>query len=389
MNKQKLKASLLAESKYIGTKADAEGRDLTAAEITRVEEIKTEVEKLAEDIARGEDTRDKVTKAFGADFTEDRTGPSTKGRIGGSIGSPLAKSIVSAIREAQTNTKAMTVAAGSVSVPANFGTTPLPRHPHLLSNVVQIVDADGTADDGGPNAASYLRQTGRTSAATTVERGGAKPESTLAFEAVNQKFATVAHTVTVPNQWLQDGGTKLAKIIEEEMIYGLLLGLDALLLNGGTDEEGNPVLGLLGTSGVLSTAFMLNPIRTIRRGIGQLEATGVDPSHVALSALDWENVDTATYPDEKYILADRPVGNADGRRIWNKPVALVEALTDGSAVIGDFANGIGLVSRGGIMLQWNPFSLDTTNETRLRVEGRFAPVIAQPSAFTVADLTEA
>lgn len=387
------RSALLAEAKYLGAKAEGEGRDLNTEELTRADKIKGDVATLTERIDRDEGTRDAIKGAFkdDADSPDDTGGKGSRGKAGqfGAVESPMAKAMVHAITENYRSAKAVTTSAGSVSVPSSLGIVPMARHPHLLSNIVPVVPQE-TGPEGGPSSVSYLQQTGRTNAAATVARSAVKPESEIAFQREAHAFATVAHVLTVPNQWLEDGGQKFAQVLQDEMLYGLALGLDDLLLNGGTDEDGETLNGLLGTTGVNQTAFMKDPMRTIRRGIGTLEASGVGASHVALTAKDWEEIDVATYEsDGKYVLPDRPVGNGSGRQLWNTPLALVEALAEGTAVVGDFSSAsIGLVSRGPIKLQWNPFSKDTTNETILRVEGRFAPVVLRPAAFAVADLTE-
>lgn len=82
----------------------------------------------------------------------------------------------------------------------------------------------------------------------------------------------------------------------------------------------------------------------------------------------------------------RPVVPSAG--CWGVPVGLTPALDDDQAIVVDFSTrSIGVGTRGPIHLQWNPHSKDTTNETVLRVEGRFAPAIGRPSAFIIADLS--
>lgn len=55
-------------------------------------------------------------------------------------------------------------------------------------------------------------------------------------------FATVAHVITLPNQWLQDN-RQLALVNQDEMLYGLALGIDDLLLHDSTGEDGAPCRG--------------------------------------------------------------------------------------------------------------------------------------------------
>lgn len=108
-----------------------------------------------------------------------------------------------------------------------------------------------------------------------------------------------------------------------------------------------------------------------------------------MNPIDWETAETMRLTDNSYLLSDRPGGSGE-RRLWNVPVVLGSGLALGSAVVGDLTTkSIGVATRGPIMLQWNPFSKDTTNETILRVEGRFRPVLTRPGAFTVAALAAA
>lgn len=412
----KKKAALLAEVNFIASKADAEGRDFTNAEADRVEQIKAEVER----IDRGADTRATIAKAFGDDSRSGSNadelppgyrgdGPMLHPLLGVAEESKTTKAIMRAINSRPGGFKAVTVTAGSISVPANLGIVPLARNPFLLQNLVQTIPLDtpqpglsdpadvgagnepqrlGQATANGPDSISYLQQTGRTLAAAAVPRGGQKPESALAFVRKHQAFATLAHVVTVPNQWLQDS-QQFAQVVQAEMLYGLSLAIDNLLLNDTTDEDGGTLRGLLTTTGLLATPFATDSVLTVRRGVGQLQNLGIEATGIAMSPTAWETIETTRIADESYLLPGAPSGSAE-RRLWNAPVTLVPGLADDAAIVGDFSTAsIALIARGPITLQWNPYSKDATNESVLRVEGRFTPAIVRPGAFTIADLSAA
>lgn len=114
-----------------------------------------------------------------------------------------------------------------------------------------------------------------------MARGAEKPNSALSFEGVNDAFATVAHLAEVPNQFLESFG-KFAQVIEFEMLYGMSLGLDNLLLNGGIDENGDVMNGILGTSGVKVTPFAVNKLLTLRRAVGTIQREGTQPTAIVL-----------------------------------------------------------------------------------------------------------
>lgn len=377
--------ALVSEARFIGEKAEAESRDLTAEETARVHAIKSEVAVLDEKIEQTTEVRNAIKAAVGNEGGD--SSPEGKAApIGGGAQTPLAKAMMDALAQRPGGVKAVTVTAGSISVPNNLGVVGQPRDPNLLASVVAFVEQTATGEESQPDGVSYLRQISRTLAAAAVQRGAPKPESALSFERVNQAFATLAHIITVPNQWLQDSA-KLAQLIQDEMVYGVMLAIDAMLLGDTIDEDGGTLHGLLTTTGVGRTAFVGDAVRTVRRALGSLEDQGITPSHVALNPSDWEQLETMQLTDGSYLLPDRP-GGSGARRIWNTPVILASGLNAGTAVAGDFTTrSMGVATRGPVHLQWNPFSKDTTNETILRVEGRFTPVITRPGSFTVASLT--
>lgn len=384
---------LLTEARLIGEKAEADGREFTAEESTRAEQIKAEVAKIDERQAKSDEARATIKAAFGEEIREQNseTSPSTKAvPVGGVAESPMAKAMIRAISETKGGAKSVTVAAGSVAVNANLGIVPRARYPFLLQNIVAFAPQDGTDSQGAAaDSVSYLEQTERTLAAAAVARGGVKPESALAFTRSNQAFATLAHVITVPNQWIADGGAKFQQLIQDEMLYGLALATDALLLSDTIDENGGTLHGLLSKTGVGSTAFTTDAVLTVREALGSLEDQGIAPTHVAMSPTTWRSIETMKLTDGSYLFPDRPAG-AGVRTMWGTPVVLVNGMAADTAIAGDFtSNSIGVATRGPVTLQWNPYSKDTTNETILRVEGRFTPVITRPGAFTVAALTAA
>jgi HK97 family phage major capsid protein len=384
MNKRDRRKALLAKARTLMEKAAGPG-GLAADEVSRTQTIRAEVEELTKAID-AEDAARVALKSMVADETGgDPSEPGSKAiTVGGGASSASAKSIMAEVQEkaGAGSFKAVTATGGSVTVPVSQGVAAMSRSNYLLSNLVTIFPANGEDGDG----VSYLRQTGRTLAAATVARGAVKPNSSLSFVGVTDAFATVAHLAEVPNQYLESFG-KFAQIIEFEMLYGMALGLDDLLLNGGTDENGAPVTGLLGLTGVKVQAFTTDKLLTLRRAVGRIQREGTQPTAIVLHPDDWEQIETTKLADGDFLLDGLPT-NAGKPSLWGVPVQLAPSVGAGRAVVGAFdATTIGLANRGGIKLQWNPYSRQDTNETVLRVEGRFVPVIARPASFAVATLT--
>lgn len=385
MNKKEQLKALLAEARTLMEKSGKAG--LIAYEISRTQTIRTEVEELTKAIDAEDAARVALKSMVADDLGGDASGPGFKAvTVGGGATSTSGKSIMAEVQEkAGTGSlKAVTATGGSVTVPVYQGVAAMAQSNYLLSNLVTIFPANGEDGDG----VSYLRQIGRTLAATTVARGAEKPNSSLSFEGITDAFATVAHLAEVPNQFLESFG-KFSQIIEFEMLYGMALGLDDLILNGGTDENGEPVTGLLGLTGVKVQAFTMDKLLTLRRAVGRIQSEGTQPTAIVLHPDDWEEIETTKLADGDYLLDGVPTASGEPS-LWGVPVQLAPSVGAGRAVIGAFdATTIGLANRGGIKLQWNPFKLDHLNQTVLRVEGRFVPVIARPASFAVANLTAA
>lgn len=393
MNKREKRKALLAEGRTLSEKA-AGPEGLSAADVTRAKAIRTEVDALSRQIQEEDEAREAL-KSMVADDQE-RDGTSGQGggggsgskavTIGGGASSPFAKSIMAEVQEKASHAgsfKAVTASGGSVNLPVTLGVGVLSQSNYLLSNLVTFFPAIGGERDG----VSYLRQVSRELVAATVARGEVKPSSSLSFEGVTDAFTTVAHLASVPNQYLESFG-KFAQIIEWEMLFGISLALDDLLLNGGTDENGDPVAGLFGLSGVKVQPFVTDKLLSLRRAIGRIQSEGTQPTALVLHPDDWEEIETMKITDQSFLLDGTPT-KAGQPSLWGVPVQLAPSVGVGRAVVGAFdASTIGLANRG-VKLLWNPYSRQETNETVLRVEGRFVPVVARPASFAIVDLTAA
>jgi hypothetical protein len=75
------------------------------------------------------------------------------------------------------------------------------------------------------------------------------------------------------------------------------------LLNG-VAEEGNPVAGILTTTGVVQTAYSCWALRTVRASIGQLEAAGITAIAVVLNPVYREDIETTLYTDGRFLLSN-------------------------------------------------------------------------------------
>ncbi len=113
--------------------------------------------------------------------------------------------------------------------------------------VVADLLASGTTET---NSISYMKETTFTNAAAAVAEGAPKPESTLAFDLVNDLVVKIAHWLPVTDEMLDDV-LQIRSYIDARLQLGLSIAEEDQLLNGsGTAPN---MTGLLNRSG-LTTA---------------------------------------------------------------------------------------------------------------------------------------
>lgn len=374
MNLRAQRKALVDEARTIAEKAKSEGRDFTDREVERVGALKSEIDALTPKIEAAEQAA-KAVAAISGNSSDDR--PTT--RSGRTVeGNPFAKAALDAFarrREAAAavNQKAIG-ATGSVSVTVDRGISALPGRTTLLSSIVPAFPQD-------TGIASYLRQTGRELNATTVPRGGTKPKSTVTLDRVVAKMATIAHIIEdIPVQWLEDHNL-LADFLAGDLTYGVALALDEFILNGGTDEDGDTVPGILTASGVREIDYTTSPVRTVRRAIGALGVDGYAATHVVLNPVTAEDIENETDNTGRYLF------DASARP-FPVPYITSPEVAEDEAVVGAFdSRFIGIGTRGPVDIAWNPARGFDTNEVDVRAEMRATLYMPHPAAFAVANLS--
>lgn len=196
--------------------------------------------------------------------------------------------------------------------------------------------------EGG--SGQYLQQTLRQNKAATVAREAVKPTSAYGIEAKRWQLATIAHlTGPVARQWLEDIPT-LLEFLGSELAYGLSEAVDEFILNGGTDENGNAVTGILNNSGIDTEEYAVSPLRTIRASLTSLQLEGTTATGIALHPRAWEEIEVSEDLQGRPLLT-QTAGTATTRNLYGVPVALVAGLDEATAVVADWSS-IVLLERG-------------------------------------------
>lgn len=264
-----------------------------------------------------------------------------------------------------------------------------------LYNVVNHATASG-------NAGTYLAQIERTNNAATVKAGDLKPFSSYGLEQRSWRLATVAHLAgPMKRQWLQDH-SGLNDFLYNEMAYGIDRAVSDLILNGGKDEDGGTITGIMNTSGISQTAYTTSPLRTIRRAITQQQTIGANPKNIVLNPDDWESIENTLTASGEYIMDGAPQ-KAVTPQLYGMPVTLVTGLPAGQAIIGNLQEAVTVLDNSQLEVVWHEGGqvnvgtkaapvlepLFQANQLIVRAEMRLGLTLNSLKQLRIADLTAA
>lgn len=242
------------------------------------------------------------------------------------------------------------------------------------------------------NTVYYPKETLYTNAATTVAEEGEKPEATLDIESGSAAVKKIAVLIKVSDEMWDDFpmlrdyvNTRLRFMVEQEEE-------DQLLNGSGT---GNDITGILNTSGIQTQAEGADtPADAIFRAMTKIKVPasnvgGYNPSGIVMHPLDGELIRLSKDDNNQYYFGGpsyAPYGNgpySGAFRLWGLPVVETTAITQGTALVGDFRMGAQIFQRTGIDVRTFDQNEDDVNFNRktIRVEERLALAVYRPSAF--------
>lgn len=223
------------------------------------------------------------------------------------------------------------------------GYYPKISRPLMLTDLITV----GTTDS---DLVEFVRQTTQTNAAVEVAEAtsasdGAKPESTYAFEVVQQAVKTIAHWVPATRRALRDAG-QLRTIIDGQLRNGLEQRLETQMVAG--NGSGENLRGIVNTTGVGSyakgTVVGESTADAIHRAITVIRLTFQEPNGVALHPNDWQEIRLSR--DDSGAGAGTggylwgPPSQAGPQMIWGLPVAVGAQFPENTGLVGDFRQAI-------------------------------------------------
>lgn len=246
-----------------------------------------------------------------------------------------------------------------------------PRGGPYLGGGVRSLIPQGTTSAAGVEA---IRETSYTDNSAVVVPPSVKPESTFTFENRLSPVATLANTIRMSRQILDDV-PGLRSMLASRLLFGLKELEDQQLLNGtGVNGE---VVGLI-PSAIPSGGAVTPPLLAdaVLAGIEALAVAGYLATGVVLNPVDWAGLIKGKAADA-FLLQSSGV-----RTIWGFPLVLSPKMPANQFLVGDFTQ-CQIFDREEAAMLIATMNKDDfiKNMLTARAEERFAFVVYQPGAF--------
>jgi HK97 family phage major capsid protein len=380
-----LRNRAIAERSKIIQQVQNESRsNLTLSEEKRFREAVSNIKSLDEQIADGEEARQRsgrydpevaaITRA-----TSTVGDPPTTRQSGDS----WAKRAAAVLQQIGGESRA--IASGSVDVPVlvDPAVTPKSRPTRLIDLLVNRSRLNSAAFE-------YLRQTVRTINAAPVADQATKPTSVFTLAPIIDRARVLAHlSEPFPIRYFQDS-EDVVRWLEVEMREGVLTALESQVISGS--GSGENMVGVLNVSGTTAVSFATDVPTTLRKAITALQTIGVTPTAWAINPADAEALDLLKEGTGGvgFLLDGVQNGTASSANVFGDTAiqrVISPSVPTGTAILADW-NAIRLYVREQMRLDIDAGGDHfAKNEAVMRAEIRVGLGHLHPASFAVADLT--
>lgn len=260
--------------------------------------------------------------------------------------------------------------------------------PFAPNRVIDLVGQRTTDSD----TVEYVDMTSRTNnaaeaAEATSGSDGALAESTAAWAVRTVAVSLFGHHLFTTGRALEDE-SELEGMLRDDLIGGLLRRLDSQLLNGnGTPPN---IEGILNASNVNSQALgsdsrsdaIHKAMTVVRIDSNVQDAQFLEPDGVALHPTDFQSIRLEKDANGNYIYG--PPSQPGPTAIWGVPVVQSLSLSQGTGLVGSYANAARLWMRRGVTVSVSENYSDyfIRDILTLKATARLAFKAVRPDAFS-------
>lgn len=250
----------------------------------------------------------------------------------------------------------------------------------------------GTMDQ---NSLPYTQESGSFATAVETAEGGLKPEAAVTFTDTEAQAKTIAHWLKNRKQVLADFPA-LQSILEGRLRYGVERRFeDQILAGNGTGEN---IRGILQTTGIGTVTFTAGALVTdqVLEGITTVFLADSEANAVVMHPTDWKNALKAksTYTASAGVTGGSGEYYSGGpfavtpQVMWGVNLIPSNAITQGTALVGDFAIGAQAFIREGVNALISDADSDdfTRNRVTILAEMRAALAVFRPACFVTVAL---
>ena len=310
----------------------------------------------------GDQPQAKQRKSVGELFTESQA---YKGRNGG-IGPEAHLDIeVKTLMTTSAGWAPEVLRTGQV---VDFATRPI--------QVIDLVPAGETSQA----SVQYMEETTFTNAAAETAEGGTYAESALALTERTVVVRKIATFLPVTDEQLDDV-PMIRGYLDQRLPFMVRQRLDGQVLTGnGTPPN---MAGFLNTAGIQTQAKGADPSPdAVYKAMVKVRVTGrAQPNGLVYHPTNWQDIRLLRTADGIYIWGNP--SDAGPERMWGLAVAQSDAITLGTALVGDFQNYSQLVTRRGIETQISNShsTFFVEGKQAIRADMRAVLVVYRPTAF--------
>lgn len=215
---------------------------------------------------------------------------------------------------------------------------------------------------------------------------GTKPQGRLVYELVTDTIKTIAEWIPASKRIVADA-SGLRGLIDSYLTYDLALELEDQMVSGAGGSEFDGILSVTGTDTQTGADNMLDDLRFAKRKVasnGRTVANGVLINPEDAATIDTIKAGAATPGDGGgSYYGQSPFNFTGNSRVWGMPLVESEAVSPGTAVVGDFRRAV-LYDRESTNISIGTADDDfIRNIVRVLAELRAGFAVVRPSAFVI------